>query len=129
MTVFITVKEIVLLHDKVVDETGGSLGIREPGLLNAIAEKPQASFGGKELYPAVFDKAAAIFEALCNYHVFVDGNKRCAITTLEYFLYKNNLVLTAGKNGKEKFTLHTATDNPDLADVAAWIKKHSRKIK
>ncbi len=127
--IFLTVKEIVLLHDRVVNETGGSLGIREPGLLSAIAEKPQASFGGKELYPTVFDKSAAIFEALCNYHVFIDGNKRTAITILEYFLYRNGLVLDADKDQKEKFTLNTAANNPDLADVARWIKKHSKKAK
>lgn len=123
----IGINEIVEIHDRVIREIGGGQGIREPGLLAAIAEKPHASFGGSELYQTLFDKAAALFESLCNYHVFVDGNKRTAIVTLEYFLHKNGYILIASQNQKEAFTLSTATNNPDLANVAAWIKKHSKK--
>lgn len=126
---FIEIDEIVFIHDRIIDEVGGSRGLREPGLLAAISEKPQASFGGKELYPSMFNKAAATFEALCNYHVFVDGNKRTAITVLEYFLHKNGYSLHASKADKEEFTLKTAAEKPDLADIAIWIKKHSRKAK
>jgi death-on-curing protein len=120
--------EIVRIHDRIVSEIGGSQGIREPGLLAAVAEKPNASFGGSELYPTVFDKAAALYEALVNYHVFVDGNKRTAIATLEYFLYQEGLRLTADKTVKERFTLDTATNNPDLETVVGWIKQHSAKL-
>ncbi len=125
---FVSINEIVRIHDRIVSEIGGSLGVREPGLLAAIAEKSQASFGGQELYPTIFDKAAALYEALVNYHVFVDGNKRAAIATLEYFLYQNGYTLQADKTEKERFTLHTATDNPDLTKVAEWIKRHAKKI-
>ena len=124
---FVSISEIVRIHDRIVSEIGGSLGVREPGLLAAVAEKPQASFGGTELYPTLFDKAAALYEALVNYHVFVDGNKRTAIATLEYFLYQNGFGLRAGKMEKERFTLHTATDNPELADIAKWIKQHTKE--
>lgn len=126
---FVDLDEIVHIHDRLINEIGGSTGIREPGLLLAIVEKPRASFGGTELYPTMFDKASAVFEALVNYHVFIDGNKRTAITVLEYFLHKNGYILTASANQKENFTLKTATNNPDLSDVANWIKKHSKKAK
>jgi death-on-curing protein len=126
---FVSIGEIVAIHDRIISEIGGSPGIREPGLLAATAEKPQVSFGGDELYATIFDKAAALFEALVNYHVFVDGNKRTAIVTLEYFLYQNGLTLHADKMQKERFTLRTATDNPDLADIAAWIKRRTKKAK
>lgn len=125
----ISTEDIVIMHDRIVTEIGGRLGIREPGLLTAIVEKPNASFGGADLYPSLFDKAAALFEAICNYHVFVDGNKRTAIATLEYFLHKQGLVLSANQREKEKFTLATASTNPDLADVAAWIEKHCNEVK
>lgn len=124
---FVRLDEIVVIHDRIVSNIGGSLGIREPGLLAAIVEKPQAAFGGSELYPTIYDKAAALFEALCNYHAFVDGNKRTAVTVLEYFLYKNDVALLADKNQKESFILKTAVNNPDLAELAAWIKQHSKK--
>ncbi|PIZ62897.1 type II toxin-antitoxin system death-on-curing family toxin [Candidatus Saccharibacteria bacterium CG_4_10_14_0_2_um_filter_52_9] len=124
---FVSLSEIVVIHDRIIAEIGGSTGIREPGLLVAIAEKPLAGFGGQELYPSLFDKAAALFEALCNYHVFVDGNKRTAITALEYFLHQNGYHLTADKSQKEHFTLDTAMNNTDLKKIATWIKKHSKR--
>jgi len=65
-----------------------------------VTEKPRAGFGGVDLYPTLFDKAAAVFEALCNYHVFVDGNKRAAIAVLEYFLRQNGYSLLAGQKKK-----------------------------
>lgn len=123
----VTADQIIFIHDQIIKATGGSLGVREPGLLLAIVNKPAASFAGSELYPTVFMKAAALYEALCNYHVFTDGNKRCSIAVMEYFLHKNNLTLTASKQAKEDYTLHIATTNPDLADIAAWIEQHSKE--
>jgi death-on-curing protein len=116
--------DIVAIHDRVIHETGGGLGVREPGLLIAVAEKPAASFAGKDLYPTIYLKAGALFEAICNYHVFVDGNKRTSIVVLEYFLHLHNLQLSAPQQVKEDFVLWTATTNPDLDQVAEWIQNH-----
>lgn len=125
----LSVDEIILIHDQIIEATGGGKGIREPGLLESISVKAFGSFGGEELYEGVFLKAAVIFDSLVNYHVFVDGNKRCGIAVLEYFLHKNGYVLRASKAEKEKFTLNTAIKNPDLADISIWTKKHSMKVK
>lgn len=126
--VAIGITDIVTIHDRIVNEIGGSLGIREPGLLAAIAEKPKASFGGSELYPTLYDKAAALFEALVNYHAFVDGNKRTAIAVLEYYLYLNDLKLNASDQVKEAFVLNTAVTNPELDTVAAWIEQYTTSL-
>ncbi len=124
----VTSKEILQVHDRIIEAIGGSSGVRERGLLVAVAQKPQASFGGDDLYPSLCDKATALFEAICNYHVFVDGNKRTAITVLELFLYRNEYKLIATKSQKEKFTLQTASSKPDLDKLAIWIKKHAKQI-
>jgi death on curing protein len=124
----LSASDILHIHDRLIESTGGALGLREPGLLAAIADKPQASFDGEDLYPGLTDKAAAIFEALCNYHVFVDGNKRTAITCLEYFLYLNDYQLKVSMAERERFTLEVATSHPDLAYVAQWIEQHSRSV-
>ncbi len=121
--------EIVFIHDQIIKKTGGGLGVREPGLLLAIAAKPHANFGGEDLYPTVFLKAAALYEALCNYHIFIDGNKRCGIAVCEYFLHKNNYLLQASRQQKEEFTLFIATTNPNLEEVAAWLQKQSKEDK
>ncbi len=125
---YISADDIVVIHDAIVNEIGGSLGVREPGLLLSIAEKPKASFGDQDLYPDVFTKTAAIYEGLCNYHVFIDGNERTAVICMYRFLYLNGYDLTATNKELEDYTLFVATTNPDLADIAVWIKKHSKKI-
>lgn len=122
-------QDILHIHDRLIEATGGSAGLREPGLLAAIADKPHAIFGGKDLYPEMYDKAAALFESLCNYHVFVDGNKRTAITSLEYYLYLNGQRLNRGSEERENFTIKVAASRPDLTEVANWIASHSVNIK
>ena len=122
---YLEAAEIAAIHDQIVEATGGSLGIREPELLESIAAKPQAGFGGQELYPTLFAKAAALYEALCNYHVFIDGNKRTSAISMYRFLAINGNDLTATNEELEKFTLSMAKGHPDLADVAEWIQQHS----
>jgi ATP-independent RNA helicase DbpA len=73
---------------------------------------------------------AALYTAgIVRNHPFVDGNKRTGLAVMEYFLIKNGYSFTSSKDIKEKFVLHIATTNPDLADIAIWIKKHSKEIK
>lgn len=125
----ISVDEIILLHDRIVEATGGSKGVREPNLLESVCNTPFGNYFGQELYPDIYLKAAVIINSLVNYHVFVDGNKRTGIAIMEFFLSKNGYEFTTSKSVKEKFVLHIATANPDLADIAAWVKKHSKKVK
>lgn len=124
---YISADDIVSIHDDIVEAVGGSLGVREPGMLVSVAEKPKTSFGGQELYSDVFTKAAALYEGLCNYHVFIDGNKRTAAIVMYRFLAINGHDLTATNKELEDYTLFIATNNPDISDVAKWIKKHTEK--
>ena len=125
---YLEAADITSIHDQIVEATGGSLGVREPELLESIAAKPQSSFGGQELYPTIFAKAAALYEALCNYHVFVDGNKRTSAIAMYRFLAVNGYDLTASNEAVESFTLEMANSHPDLADVAQWVQNKSTKI-
>lgn len=125
---YISANDIVTIHDAIVKDIGGSLGVREPGLLLSIAEKPKASLGNQDLYPDIFTKAATLYESLSNYHVFIDGNKRTAAIVMYRFLSVNGYELTASNKELEDYTLFVATHNPDISDVAIWIKKHSKKI-
>lgn len=124
---YLSADDIVSIHDDIVEDIGGSLGVREPGLLASIAEKPKTSFGDEELYPDIFTKSASLYEGLCNYHVFIDGNKRTAAIVMYRFLIINGYDLTASNKELEDYTLSIATSNPDIVDVALWIKKHSKR--
>jgi death-on-curing protein len=120
--------DLLAIHEVILQETKGSSGLRDPGLLESIASKPWASFGGGYLYPDIFSKAAALYEAAINYHAFVDGNKRTAVASLGLFLYRNGHDLTVTDQELEDFTVGIASSQPDLADVAAWVKIHSKKL-
>jgi death-on-curing protein len=125
---YLETTEINAIHDQIVEATGGSLGVREPGLLDSIAAKQMSSFGGHELYPGIFAKAAALYEALCNYHVFIAGNKRTSAIAMYRFLVLNGFKLTATIQELETYTFSIATTHPDLTDMTNWIKQHSQKI-
>lgn len=124
---YLKAAEIIAIHDQIVEATGGSLGIRESELLESIALKPQASFAGNELYPSKFAKAAALYEALCNYHVFIDGNKRTSAIAMYRFLVVNGYELVATNQELEIYTLSISNSHPDLANVAEWVEKHAKK--
>ena len=124
---YVTAENITTIHDRIIEATGGSFGIRENELLQSIILKPQAAFGGQDLYPSLYAKAAAVYEAHCDYRVFVGGNKCTAALTLYRFLNINDYDLTSTNKELEQYTLKVAMSQPDLADVAAWIKHHSKK--
>lgn len=126
MTKYPTLDEVVAIHFRVTEKTGGSQGIRDWDLLASALGRPQATFGGVDLYPDIFLKAAALVQSLSSNHPFVDGNKRTALTTLEYFLYINSLQLKAAQEEKVDFTLWTENKKPTIEKIAGWIKKHSR---
>jgi death-on-curing protein len=125
--VYLEATDIAYIHDRILESTGGAIGLREPGLLDAIINKPKASFDGQDLYPDLFAKVAALYEALCNYHVFLDGNKRTAAISMYRFLAVNGHDLTVTNYELETYTLTTATTPPDLHAIANWIRSHSNK--
>lgn len=124
MTKYPSLDEIVALHFKITEQTGGSQGVRDWDLLSSALGRPQATFGGEDLYPDFFLKAAALIQSLSSNHPFVDGNKRTALATLEYFLYLNVFELKATQREKVDFTLWAENEKPKLEEIASWIKKH-----
>lgn len=126
---YLTAQEILVLHALVVDETGGSHGVRDVPLLQSIAHKPQTRFGGKELYRGVCMKAAVLLEAVINYHIFVDGNKRTGLIVAARFLALNGYELAASNKQLESLALAVATKQMDGKAIAAWLKKYSKASK
>ncbi len=126
---YLTEEELLVIHARLIDETGGSHGVRELNLFASIIEKPKMAFGGKELYPTVFAKAAVYVESIARFYVFIDGNKRTSITAAARFLFLNQYNLVASNMDIETYVLEIATGRHELKAIAAWLKKHSRKIK
>jgi death-on-curing protein len=116
---------VLFLHDRIVQATGGSHGLRDgAGLLSALA-RPQAGYGDVELYTDLFAKAAALMHSLILNHPFVDGNKRTGIAAAGIFLELNGIRLTAEQRAFEDFAVHVAADAPDVPEIAAWLRRHA----
>ena len=125
---YLTPQDILVIHARIIDETGGSHGIRDTGLLISLAERPRTSFGGREMYEGIFKKAAVYLESLVRYHVFIDGNIRTGIAAAARFLFLNGYVLSVSNKVVEKFVLQTTEGKPNLEMIAAWFRKHATKI-
>ena len=124
---YLSVEDILVLHARIIDETGGLDGVRDINLLASAAERPKVTFGGKPLYPDTFTKAAAYLESLARHHVFIDGNKRTSIATAARFLFLNGYELTATNKQVEKFVLEVAIGRYDIKTIARWFKNNSKK--
>ncbi len=83
---YLSAEQVLFIHARVIDETGGAHDVRDIGLLQSAVARPKATFGGKDLYADVLSKAAALVESLARNHPFVDGNKRTAIISTGIFL-------------------------------------------
>lgn len=122
---YLTAEEVYLLHKRLIQRTGGREGLRDPGLLASAVARPQASFGGEDLYSDLWHKAAALMHSLVKNHAFIDGNKRTAVTATGIFLELNGYVLTVGNAELLRFTRLVVTDAIALDAMATWLKTHT----
>ena len=125
---YLSTADILAVHDRIIEETGGMLGVREENLLQSIAQRPKTAFGGVEQFHDVFTKAAVYLESIATYHVFLDGNKRTALSIAAAFLHINGYGTTFPIPATEKFIIAAAQRHHSLEEIAAWLKKHSKRI-
>ena len=125
---YLTPEQVLFIHYRLIEETGGRHGIRDLALLQSALARPMATFDNNDLYPDLFTKAASLMHSLINNHPFTDGNKRTAIAAASIFLLRNNYSLRALNKELERFTLKVASENVELQEMAYWFKRHSMKV-
>lgn len=125
---YLTAAEVLLLHARLIQRTGGAGGVRDLALLESALARPQATFEGHELYPDLWTKAAALMESLIRDHPFVDGNKRTALAATAIFLELNGHELTATNDQALDFTRRVVRGEMALGEMGAWLKAHSRPL-
>ena len=89
----ITRENILAVYTLLTEATGGTVGIRDEGLLLSALEAPYQTFDGVELFPTVLEKAVRLGYGLVSNHPFVDGNKRIGILVMLMFLELNGIAL------------------------------------
>lgn len=119
-------KQIVYLHQRITAVSGASGGLRSKHLLESAVYRPQASFGGQDLYPDVFIKAAVLGHSLIFNHPFIDGNKRVGFEAMRLTLRLNGHDVRATVPEKFNFVMAIANKEIDEHRIAEWFKKHSR---
>ena len=121
--------QILLIHSMIVDETGGSHGVRDHHVILSLEAASRQGVFGRELFPTVFEKAAVYARNIIMGHPFVDGNKRTGMTAAAVFLENNNYAIKIKEGGIEQLALEIVTDKLSIKEISSWLKKHSRKVK
>lgn len=124
MTRTLSLREILILHERIASESGGGVGVRDLGLLESAVAQPRQSFDGADLYPSIVDKAAALGFSLIANHPFVDGNKRIGHAALEVFLMLNGYELDASVEEGERVILAVAAGDLTREEFTSWVCAH-----
>lgn len=120
-------KEIILrLHELSIIEFGGAQGIRDEGLVESAIARPYQTFGGVDLYPTVFEKAAAIVQSIIINHPFIDGNKRAGFLAMLAMLYEEGCSLSAKNDLIYTFVIDISTGSKSFEEIVEWLKANSK---
>lgn len=122
--IILSKEQVLLLHEQLIEETGGSRGLKDEGLLESALAAPFQSFDGKDLFPSVFQKAARLGFGLASNHAFVDGNKRIGAHTMLVFLALNHIEIRYTQAELIDLFLGVANGSKAYVDVLNWIVQH-----
>lgn len=119
-------EKVKLLYRLMVEETGGSYGIRDEELLRSALEGIFQTSDGKELYPTKEEKGARLGYSLISDHAFVDGNKRIGIYVMLTFLEVNGIPLECTEEELANIGLAVASGEKKYEELLEWVRKHRR---
>ena len=117
-------RQILMLHQQLVEQTGGSDGIRDDGLLDSALSAPFQSFDNTDVYPSLQQKAARLCFGLVKNHPFVDGNKRIGAHAMLLFLAVNGVELTYTQTELSDIILQVAASEKEYPDLLDWLIRH-----
>ncbi len=116
--------KVLLLHQLIAQETGGSIGVRDEGLLESALEVAFSSFGGEEFYPSKEEKGARLGYNLISNHAFVDGNKRIGMYVMLTFLEVNGIHMDCTNDEVATVGLAVASGEMDYDQLLNWVRSH-----
>jgi len=122
------IKSVLSLHDRVLAQYGGASGIRDNNLLDSALNRPFQTFGGEDLYPTVYEKAAAVIQSVIINHPFIDGNKRTGFLLGESLLLNDNAEIGAAENDCYGFVIKVSTGELTSEDIVLWLQQNTQPI-
>lgn len=122
---YLTLNEVLELYRRIIEQSGGAMGIRDVGALESALAQPRLTFGGEELYPTIIEKASALGYAMIMNHPFMDGNKRAGHAAMETFLVLNGYEMDAPSDEQEKIILQVAAGELKREAFTHWLRAHA----
>jgi death on curing protein len=123
----ILIEDILQVHQFSIDKFGGGNGIRDTGSLESAIARPFKTFGGEDLYPTIFEKAAALGESLIVNHPFIDGNKRTGFFAMISLIEDDGYFLKSTQNEAYDFTIKISTGEIRFEEMVEWLKSNTIK--
>lgn len=117
-------EKVLLLHQLIAEATGGSVGVRDEGLLESALETAFSGFGDMEFYPTKEEKGARLGYSLISNHAFVDGNKRIGVYVMLTFLEVNGIRMDCTNEDIVEIGLGVADGSMDYETLLAWVREH-----
>ena len=117
-------EQILMIHTQLIQQTGGSDGVRDYNLLDSALETPFQSFGGDELYPTIQAKAARLGYGLIKNHCMIDGNKRIGTHAMLVLLALNGIELKYTQKELYETILDVAAGNMEYEGLLQWVLDH-----
>lgn len=122
--IWTTAEDVIMIHSRVIQETGGSDGVRDQGVLESAIAAPLQSFDGVDLFPTTIDKVARLGYGLAANHAFIDGNKRIGAMMTQLLLKWNGYKLSLKRGELADMFIAIADGQAKETDLLTWIEKH-----
>ena len=117
----LTKQNVIMLHDIILEQSGGLSGIRDENLLESAIESVYQTFDDQELYPTIEEKGARMCYSLISNHTFADGNKRIGVLTMLSFFELNGVNLKYSDDDLIKIGIHIADGSMKYETLVKWV--------
>lgn len=124
----ILLEDAIAIHQFSIDKYAGGNGTRDIGGLEAAIARPFQTFSGEDLYPTIFEKAAALCESLIINHPFIDGNKRSGFLAMAALLQEDGFRLTASQQAAYDFIVQISTGETRFEAMVIWLKENTLPV-
>lgn len=122
--IWIKTEDVILLHSRIIQKSGGIDGLRDRASLDAAIAAPLQSFGGQDLFPTDIEKIARLGYGLATNHAFIDGNKRIGAMLVQLLLKWNGYQLVLRSGELADMFIAIADGSSDAYDLLGWIQTH-----
>jgi death on curing protein len=125
MITFLTLDNVIEIHQNQIFNYGGNSKLRDSGLLSSALAQPSSMFHGKYLHNNIFEMAAAYLFHIVKNHPFIDGNKRTGIVSALIFLSINKIEIETSNKELELMVIAVASGKMNKTEISKWFEKYS----